>query len=69
MPALAGIDGRLSAEYHGAQCVGAEKVRRIRERCRLDDFAAIYASSDTAEDREMLALADKKYFRWTEITA
>jgi phosphatidylglycerophosphatase C len=63
------IDGLLTGEYLGAQCVGAEKVRRIRKRYRLEDFAVIYAYGDTSDDREMLALAGRKYFRWNEIVA
>jgi phosphatidylglycerophosphatase C len=29
----------------------------------------VYAYGDTSEDREMLALAHRKYFRWTEVSA
>ncbi len=58
---------RLTGRYRGAQCVGIEKVRRVRERYDLDAFGTVYAYGDTHEDEEMLALADRKYFRWQEI--
>lgn len=61
---LAATDGVLSGRYLGAQCVGKEKVRRIRESYELDDYAAVYAYGDTREDDEMLAMADHGYFRW-----
>lgn len=60
---LQAIDGVLSGRYLGAQCVGKEKARRIRERYDLHDYAAVYAYGDTHEDDEMLALADHRYFR------
>ncbi len=59
--------GRLTGSYLGAQCVSAEKARRIRERYRLADYAAIHAYGDTDEDRAMLALADHRFFRWREL--
>lgn len=60
-------DGRLTGRYLGAQCVGEEKSRRVRESCDLDAFAAVYAYGDTHEDLEMLNLADRKYFCWQEV--
>ena len=60
-------DGRLTGRYLGAQCVGEEKSRRVRESCDLEAFAAVYAYGDTHEDVEMMSLASKKYFRWQEV--
>lgn len=64
---LESVDGRLTGRYLGAQCVGGEKSRRVRESCDLAAFAAVYAYGDTREDIEMLNLADRKYFRWQEV--
>ena len=64
---LESADGRLTGCYLGAQCVGEEKSRRVRESCGLDAFDAVYAYGDTYEDLEMLSLADKKYYRWQEV--
>jgi len=60
-------DGRLTGRYVQGDCYGPEKVRRIRERLQLDDYGAIYAYGDTEDDRAMLDLADRKYFRWQEV--
>lgn len=44
-------------------CFREEKARRIRERYALERYSCIYAYGDSRGDREMLALADKPYFR------
>jgi HAD superfamily phosphoserine phosphatase-like hydrolase len=51
----------------GAQCVSAEKCRRVRELCTPEDFSLIYACGDTNEDLAMLAMAHKKFYRWQEM--
>ena len=33
----------------------------------LSKYPIVYAYGDSGEDREMMALADKKYYRWKEI--
>lgn len=58
--------GVLTGCYRGAQCVGKEKARRIRETYPVDDYRLVYAYGDTREDLDMLTLADKQYFRWQE---
>jgi phosphatidylglycerophosphatase C len=58
--------GRLTGRYLGGECTGAEKAVRIRRRYDLRQYREIYAYGDTAEDREMLALANRRYFRWKE---
>lgn len=65
---LAATNGVLSGRYLGEQCVGKEKVRRIRECYAPEDYAAVYAYGDTHEDDEMLAMADHGYFRWEATT-
>jgi phosphatidylglycerophosphatase C len=59
--------GRLTGRYLQGDCYGHEKVRRIRERLPLDNYGVIYAYGDTEDDRAMLDLADRKYFRWQEV--
>ena len=63
---LAATDGVLNGRYLGAQCVGKEKARQIRERYDPGEYAAVYAYGDTHEDDEMLAMADHRYFRWPQ---
>lgn len=65
---LESVNGRLTGRYAGAQCVGEEKARRVREQYVLSDFDAVHAYGDTPEDAELLALADESWFRvWPEI--
>lgn len=56
-------EGRMTGRYHGAQCVGEEKVRRIRERYDLSRYARIHAYGDTHEDHAMLGLAHEAWYR------
>jgi HAD superfamily hydrolase (TIGR01490 family) len=61
--------GRLTGRYVGGDCTAREKVRRILGRYALDRYDTVYAYGDSGEDREMLELADRKYYRWKEISA
>lgn len=57
------VDGRLTGRYAGAQCVGAEKRRRVRAAHDMAAFARVHAYGDTVEDLPMLALADEAVYR------
>jgi HAD superfamily hydrolase (TIGR01490 family) len=59
---------RLTGRYVHGDCVGAEKVRRILQRYQLTRYGLVYAYGDTVEDREMLELAHKRYYRGREIS-
>ena len=59
---LAERGGRITG-YAGAQCVGEEKVRRIRALCDPQDYVAIHAYGDTHEDMAMLAMAQYRTYR------
>lgn len=59
---LAERDGRIGG-YAGAQCVGEEKVRRVRALCDPHAYAAIHAYGDTHEDLAMLAMAHHRTYR------
>jgi phosphatidylglycerophosphatase C len=59
--------GRLTGRYCGGDCSADAKVRRILERYDLSRYPVVYAYGDTIEDREMLELAHRKYYRWREI--
>ena len=61
--------GRLTGKYAGGDCSGAEKVRRVRQRYDLARYELIYAYGDSAEDRELLEIAHRKSYRWTEISS
>jgi phosphatidylglycerophosphatase C len=60
--------GRVTGRYLRGDCCGEEKARRIRERYALREYGTVYGYGDTEEDREMLDMADKKFFRWQEVS-
>ena len=55
--------GRINGRFDGRNCHGREKVRRVRELLDLDDFEKIYAYGDSSGDKELLALADKRFYK------
>ena len=59
--------GVHTGKYEGKDCSGEEKARRVRATYDLASFGDIYAYGDTAEDHELLALANRRYFRWKEL--
>lgn len=60
-------NGVLTGMYRDGDCTGEEKVRRTVERFPLERYSLIYAYGDTAEDRAMLGMAHRKYYRWREV--
>lgn len=60
--------GVLTGRYLHGDCTGPEKARRVRARYDLASYPVIYAYGDTREDRELLGLASKRYFRWREVS-
>jgi HAD superfamily hydrolase (TIGR01490 family) len=59
--------GVLTGRYIHGDCCAEEKARRIQSAFILSDYSTIYAYGDSEEDREMLELANRRYFRWHEI--
>jgi phosphatidylglycerophosphatase C len=58
---------RFTGRYAGAQCVGAEKARRVRAQLNLSDYETIFAYGDTADDAELLQLAHRRFYRGVEL--
>ncbi len=56
-------DGCYTGKIVGKNCIGAEKVRRIKEKYDISSYDEIYAYGDTKGDKEMLEIAHKKHFR------
>ncbi len=54
---------QLTGRYADGDCTAQEKARRVRERYELARYPVIYAYGDTAEDQELLALANERFFR------
>lgn len=63
------VNGVLTGRYDGAQCVGEQKVRRVRERYDPSAFDAIHAYGDTPEDLALLAIADHRWYRGRPVSA
>ena len=57
------INGKISGKFLSKNCYGIEKANRIKEIHNLDDYDHIYAYGDSKGDKELLELADSKYYR------
>lgn len=56
-------ENKLTGKLSTPNCYGPEKVNRIKKHLDLTAYDTIYAYGDTKGDREMLAIAGKKYYR------
>jgi phosphatidylglycerophosphatase C len=61
--------GRFTGRYRGHQCVRHEKARLVQEHFPLSRFSRVFAYGDTPEDRELLAMAHGRYYRWQPASA
>jgi len=57
------ITDTVSGEFLTKNCHGPEKVNRIKEQYNLENFDYIYVYGDSSGDKEMLELADEKYYK------
>jgi len=64
---LAVNNGKLSGFYTSGDCSEKMKSKRICERFNLDHYDCVYAYGDTAEDLDMLSIADEKYMNWVKV--
>ena len=65
---LESCGGILTGRYVGGDCTGLEKTSRLLKKYDLKSYKTIYAYGDTSEDDDLLSLADKKIYRWQEIS-
>lgn len=65
--ALEHRDGRLTGRYQGPQCVAAHKRAQVLARVDLSRYSEIYAYGDTVEDRELLEMANRRFYRGREV--
>jgi HAD superfamily hydrolase (TIGR01490 family) len=56
-------NGRLTGRIAGQNCHGPEKVRRVLAQYDVADYAEIHAYGDSRGDRELLALASKRFLK------
>jgi HAD superfamily hydrolase (TIGR01490 family) len=57
-------NGVFTGNFASKNCYGKEKVNRIRIRYNLASYDMIYSYGDSHGDKEMLDLADKKYYKY-----
>jgi HAD superfamily hydrolase (TIGR01490 family) len=58
------INNKITGKFATENCYGIEKVNRIKENYILEDYDIIYAYGDSYGDKEMLSIADKKYYKY-----
>lgn len=56
-------DNKLTGNLSGKNCHGPEKVCRIKENFTLKEYKNIIAYGDTSGDKEMLAIANQKFYK------
>ena len=56
-------DGVITGNLIGRNCYGDEKVCRIKEQFNPEEYDEVIAYGDSSGDREMLALAHKRYYK------
>ena len=59
----------MHGRYVRGDCSGAEKAHRVVKRFDPHDYAVIYAYGDTDEDRQMLELAHRRFYRGREVSS
>ena len=57
------INDKITGKITGQNCKGAEKVERIKTAYDLSNYDIISAYGDTSGDKEMLAIATRKFYR------
>ena len=53
----------ITGKFSTKNCFGVEKSRRIREIFDLSNYKEVFAYGDSNGDKEMLELADKKFYK------
>lgn len=56
-------NGLVTGSLLSKNCYGIEKVHRVKEKYRLDEYDYIYAYGDSRGDKELLALAHKHFYK------
>jgi phosphatidylglycerophosphatase C len=56
-------NGMITGKIVGKNCHGQEKVRRIKEKYILSDYAEVYAYGDSSGDKDMLSLAKNAFYQ------
>lgn len=58
------IDKQYSGKLKTPNCYGLEKAARIKAEIDIEAYSTIYAYGDSAGDKEMLAIANKPFYKF-----
>jgi len=56
-------EGLVTGKFLTKNCYGIEKANRVNKAYNLSDYDQIYAYGDSRGDRELLELADEKFYK------
>ena len=57
------LENKITGKFLTKNCYGQEKVNRINETYNLKEFDYIYSYGDSSGDKEMLLIANEKYYK------
>jgi len=57
-------NGKLTGKFLTKNCHGIEKVNRLLEKYDLNNYKFIYAYGDSKGDKEILKIANKKFYKY-----
>lgn len=60
-------DGSVTGKLVSGDCSKKQKAIRIKNLYDIEKYETIYAYGDTRDDKEMLNLANIKYYRWERV--
>lgn len=60
-------DGRITGKLVGKNCIGEEKVIRIKKAYKLEEYSKIYVYGDSENDRPMLSIGTDAYYNWEKV--
>ncbi len=60
-------DDRITGKLVGRNCIGVEKVSRIKKAYKLEEYPKIYVYGDSKNDLPMLSLGTDAYYNWEKI--
>ncbi len=60
-------DERVTGKLVGRNCIGVEKVSRIKKAYKLEEYSKIYVYGDSRNDLPMLSLGTDAYYNWEKI--
>ncbi|WMJ71919.1 HAD-IB family hydrolase [Cytophagaceae bacterium ABcell3] len=56
-------NGKLTGKFSSNNCYGEEKVTRVKQHYKIEDYSNIYAYGDSKGDLPMLDLAHHRFFK------